>query len=187
MVVNRFAPFMDGPAGPDTPAEILVVEDDREIAEYLGRRALDYFDCPVLLASSLFEANAALDDHTPTVAIVDLLLPDGEATDLLLRLERDQVAAVSVITAAADSRRATLALRSGAADFLAKPFTDEQLNGMFERLHRRLAARDEAARLAKHADSVEQANQQLRLQINILCKDLVGGYQKLVARLTKAG
>ena len=185
MVSNRIAQYQPAEAEPGIQPDILVVEDDAEIAESIGRRALEYFDRPVLLAGSLFEANAAMDDRRPTIAIVDMLLSDGEATELLLRLERDGVPAVAVVTAAADIRRATLAMRTGAADFLIKPYTDEQLVATFERMHRKLAQHEAAERLRKHADAVEQTNQQLRLKIDILCKDLVAGYQKLVTRMTQ--
>jgi len=186
MVVNRIENLkFDAHPEPQAEAQILVVDDDREIADFLGRRALEYFDLPVLLAGSLSEAHAALDEHTPQIAIVDLVLPDGDGTDLLLRLERDNVPAVAVITAAANLARATLALQTRAADFLVKPHTDEQLNATFERLARRLAEHEAAARLAKHAAAVDDANQQLRMKIDILCKDLVNGYQKLVARMTQ--
>ena len=76
-------------------------------------------------------------------------------------------------------------MRTGAADFLVKPYTDEQLTAMFERLARRLAEHDEFIRLRRHAESLDATNQQLRLKIDILCKDLVGGYQKLVAQMAR--
>jgi len=186
MVINRTRrPPPDDPQQPSQPAhaDILIVEDDPETAESLGRRALEYFDRPAVLASSLFEAEAVLDEHTPRIVLVDMLLPDGDGTELMFRLARDGVPAVAVVTAAPSLYRATVALRTQAADFLVKPFTDEQLTAMFERLNGRLAQHDELCRLRRQADSNAEANRQLRMKIDILCKDLVAGYQKLVTQL----
>lgn len=173
----------DQAVGPEVQADILVVDDDRDLADFLGRRALDYFDKPVLLAGSLEEANAAIDDHRPKIVLVDMLLPDGEGTELLLRLEREGVPAYAAITGAPDVARATVALHTGAAAFIPKPFTDEQLDAAFERLARRLADHESADRLRRRADETDKINQELRGKIDILCKDLVSGYQKLVARV----
>lgn len=182
MVINRIESL---DAEQNVQPDILVIEDDEQIAHALGRQALEYFDKPVLLARSLFEANAALDEHTPQVVIADMLLGDGDGADLLLRLEADGVPAVAVVTAAPSIHRAATALRARSADFLIKPFTVEQVTAMFDRLARRLSEHEEITRLRRHAETVEAANQQLRIKIDILCKDLVAGYQKLVAHIAR--
>lgn len=186
MVTNRIKEhFRD--ADHSSATEILIVEDDREVAESLARQAVEYFDKPVVLAGSLAEAEAYLDQSTPSIALVDMLLPDGDGTELLLRLERENVGAVAVMTAAPSMYRATVALRTGAADFLVKPFTSRDVAGMFERLARRLADRTGVVRLREEVDRVKAHNDHLRMKIDILCKDLVGGYQKLVTRLAAPG
>ncbi|MDD4889467.1 MAG: response regulator [Phycisphaerae bacterium] len=186
MVSNRIDPlqFKNQPAAePEVQADILVVDDDLDLADFLGRRALEYFDKAVLLAGSLEEANAALDDHKPKIVLVDMLLPDGDGTDLLLRLQRDDVPAVAVVTGAPSLYRATVAMHARAVDFITKPFTEEQVTGAFERLARRLAEHEEVERLRLHAAVADEANQQLRMKVDILCKDLVHGYQTLVTRM----
>ncbi len=62
---------------------------------------------------------------------------------------------------------------------------DEQLTAMFQRLAGRLARADETARLRQQADADRRTNEHLRMKIDILCKDLVAGYQRLVAELTR--
>jgi DNA-binding response OmpR family regulator len=170
------------PAG-SAGGQILIVEDDPEIARALAEQAVKYFDRPAVIAASLFEADSYLDENRPAIVLLDMLLPDGDGSELLLRLHKEQVGAVAVITAAPSLYRATAALRTRAADFLVKPFTTRELEGTFERLARRLSDDGEVARLREQLRRSEKAQQSLRLKIDILCKDLVGGYQKLLAKM----
>jgi DNA-binding response OmpR family regulator len=165
--------------------EILVLEDDPEIGMMLAARAAQHFDRPVVIADSLEQARAYLDENTPAIALLDMLLSDGDGTELLGRLERDGVDAVAVVTGAPSMYRATLALRVGAVDFLVKPFRDEQLVGMFQRIERRLGERQETAQLKHRLAKADENQEALRLRIDILCKDLVDGYQKLVLQMTR--
>ncbi len=176
-----------GPQGPPRPqAAVLVVDADQSRGELLAASAVRYFDGPALVAASIEQSRAVLDDANwphPRVVLADMRLPDGDGSDLLLMLERKDVPAVAVVTAAPSFYWATVALRTRVADFLVRPFTDEQLTATFERLSRRLAQHDEQCRLREQAEHTARFNQHLRMKIDILCKDLVSGYQRLVARM----
>ncbi|MCG3180648.1 MAG: hypothetical protein BIFFINMI_03010 [Phycisphaerae bacterium] len=174
------------PVGP-ADGEILIVEDDEEVGRSLAEEATKFFNRPAVVAASLLEAEAYLDENHPVVVLTDMLLPDGDGTELLLRLQRDQVPAVAVITGAPSLYRATVALRTHAADFLVKPYNSRKLTAMFERLAARLNDDGETGRLREELRQARKTQESLRLKIDILCKDLVGGYQKLLAKVAGDG
>ena len=105
---------------------VLVVDDDRLIREVLGER-LDRRGYQVVRASNLAEAHAAIRDHTPDVAILDVKLPDGEGTTLLPLLAEEAGVPCIMMTAHGTVASAVEALRLGAEDFLEKPFSIDRL------------------------------------------------------------
>ncbi|MBT0962920.1 sigma-54-dependent transcriptional regulator [Denitromonas iodatirespirans] len=106
---------------------ILVVEDDPNLR--LGcQQALQLAGLTVLLADS---AEAALSEfaHTPLGALItDVRLPGADGMQLLRTvLRRDPGLPVVVITGHGDITLAVEAMRSGAYDFITKPFAPEHL------------------------------------------------------------
>ena len=66
--------------------------------------------------------------HRSSCLIVDVRMPGMSGLDLQARLDAEQIRIpIIFITAHGDERMRMQALRSGAADFLAKPFDDEVL------------------------------------------------------------
>src|SRR6185436_13587824 len=79
-------------------------------------------------AETIKEADAILARHAPDLLIVDVKLPDGDGLELLDRLRARGVGAPAiVVTAFGTVDRAVHAMRSGASDFLVKPFDNERL------------------------------------------------------------
>jgi len=99
---------------------VLVVDDDPEIREYLAL-ALDAPGCLVTVA----ETPAALDPAARyDVALVDLLLGDGETTEpLIARLSDEGVRVVVMTGLSPDAPPVQRARSAGAAAVLQKPFT----------------------------------------------------------------
>ena len=77
-------------AKPDTPAVFLVVEDSRFDQRRLVRtlRAAG-FDLPVVVATTLAQAHAALDAHRVAFVLLDNSLPDGRGVNFALELAAD--------------------------------------------------------------------------------------------------
>src|SRR2546426_641731 len=108
-------------------ARILVVDDDavvrRMLSDTLGRAG--YAVAP---ASSTTEALRVAADEEPALAIVDLVLPDGDGIELLgqLRAAWPTLPAL-VVTAYVEPRSIVEAMRRGAHDYLSKPLDPDVL------------------------------------------------------------
>jgi DNA-binding NtrC family response regulator len=106
---------------------ILVVDDDAVVRRLLGD-TLGRAGYTVVPASSAAEALRAAADEEPGLAILDLVLPDGDGIELLGQLKAawPSLPAV-VITAYVEPRSVVEAMRRGAVDYLAKPIDPEVL------------------------------------------------------------
>ena len=109
------------------PLQILLLEDEQNLAE-LVKDLLSADGHLLRRAASVAEARALLSGWAPDVLLFDVKLPDGDGIELLsaLRAEGLHLPAV-VMTAFATIDRAVEALKSGAYDFLVKPFDNERL------------------------------------------------------------
>ncbi|HEV8020845.1 MAG TPA: response regulator [Candidatus Lustribacter sp.] len=109
---------------------VLVVDDDKVLRRIIGTNLeLGGFD--VLSAPDGPSALALLDDHLPDVVVLDVVMPlmDGYAT--LGRIRRHATAShipVIVLTGAGpDSNDSVKSLEAGADDFIAKPFSPQEM------------------------------------------------------------
>jgi len=101
--------------------DILLVEDEEAHAELI-RRAFESASMAATLtvAGSLREARARLAESAPQLAIVDLLLPDGDGAELLPGEGKEASAPIVVITSHGDEHRAVEAMKAGALDYVVK-------------------------------------------------------------------
>jgi two-component system, OmpR family, response regulator len=107
---------------------VLVVEDDPDMRE-LERRALSYAGHDVLVAENGHEALRALETHRPAVIVLDVMMPGMDGlTFLLERMRRGIAVEVPVVCVSAGGPAvAGEALRLGAAEFVGKPVSLEDL------------------------------------------------------------
>jgi two-component system, NtrC family, response regulator PilR len=102
---------------------VLVVDDEQvvldSVRKHLRREA---YEIRTVLSGT--EAVEILDSGWPEVVITDLMMPGMDGLELLERV-RDSCPAIPVImiTGYATMRTALQALRQGAFDYIAKPFT----------------------------------------------------------------
>ncbi len=116
---------------------LLVVEDNEQLAELLtkGLRTAGY-ETDVL--SSLEEASTVLRTTFYAALILDLGLPDGDGLALLRDIRhRNNPIPVLVLTARGGLQDRVQGLRSGADDYLVKPFALEELVARLEAQLRR--------------------------------------------------
>jgi CheY-like chemotaxis protein len=131
--------------------KVLVV-DDEEIVLQSVRKVLKPDEEHEFLVDTALSATDGLDLMSRTkydIVVTDLMMPnvDGlEFTDRVRQLEPE--ARVIMITGYATMRTALQALRRGAFDYIAKPFTKEELRGVVKnaaRLRRMPEAKGEEA------------------------------------------
>lgn len=116
---------------------VLIVEDSAELAQLLSS-GLQSAGFEVDCLTTMSEAQDALSTTRYAALVLDLGLPDGDGTTLLRDLRRrgDPIP-VLVLTARGGVHDRVSGLRSGADDYLVKPFAFEELLARLESLLRR--------------------------------------------------
>ena len=112
---------------------ILVVDDERDVREMV-KTTLQENGYQVLEATDGVEAYAAAADaavaEKPDLIVLDLMLPKMNGFDVLEKLKENPQTSyipVVILTARGQSQDETRALRSGAADYMTKPWSAEEL------------------------------------------------------------
>src|SRR4029077_7810716 len=113
---------------------VLIVDDEKNIRHTL-RVCLEAMDANVVEAPSATGALEAIARRLFDVVFVDLRLGSESGLDLIPRLlaENPNVVII-VITAYATIETAVQAIRSGAWDYLPKPFTPGQIRHLLEKV-----------------------------------------------------
>jgi two-component system, OmpR family, alkaline phosphatase synthesis response regulator PhoP len=118
---------------------ILVVEDDRDIAELI-RHYLVRAGHSVEIAGSGAEVLPRARARMPDLLVLDLMLPGVHGLEVCQALRRDPASAhlpVIVVTARAEEADRVAGLELGADDYLTKPFSPKELVARVAALLRR--------------------------------------------------
>jgi two-component system alkaline phosphatase synthesis response regulator PhoP len=108
-------------------ASLLLVEDERNVAETLAER-LRAEGFQVRRADSVASARRAIDEAEADLALLDVGLPDGNGFELARHLrERAPRTAILFLTAHASPEDRIRGLELGADDYLGKPFNFREL------------------------------------------------------------
>ncbi len=119
--------------------KVLVVEDDSQLAELLVR-VLSEEGHAAELCRTLAEGRAKATAGPYDAIILDWMLPDGDGLTLCEELRRAQIfTPVLMLTARGEVADRVLGLRTGADDYLTKPFDIEELLARLFALTRRAA------------------------------------------------
>jgi DNA-binding NtrC family response regulator len=119
---------------------ILIIDDQISLLTVveIGLKQRDY---EVRTASSGKEGLEILDEFSPEVIVLDLMMPEMDGLETLdAILEIDPLAVVVMLTAHATVQSAVAAIKKGAYDYVQKPSSPEQMDQLLERAvdHRRL-------------------------------------------------
>ncbi len=122
---------------------ILVVDDDQAVRDSLAR-SLHYSGWEVSTASDGVEALARLSASRPDVVVMDVMMPrlDGLETTRSLRASGNDVP-ILVLTARDAVGDRVDGLDAGADDYMAKPFSFDELQARLRALTRRLRPAEE--------------------------------------------
>ena len=106
--------------------KILLVEDDGQIASYLGEllRA-EGFDTQI--AGSKKEASEYLLVQAFDLVLLDVSLPDGNGFSICAEIKKEYEVPVIFLTASGDEYSVVAGLDMGADDYIAKPFRPREL------------------------------------------------------------
>ena len=112
----------------DTPATVLVVEDDPTIADIV-KFTLEREGYSVLTAADARGAMTLVDACVPDMTILEISLPDGTGIDILrhLRVELRRVEPVLMLSGYHQEDMVVRALELGANDYVIKPFSPREL------------------------------------------------------------
>lgn len=120
---------------------ILVVDDSPEMRE-VAQRNLTSEGYEVLVAASVPDALSLLDSQAVDVVITDLKMPEVGGLDLVRHVRENlKDTEVMMITGHPSVRSAVTAVKTGAVEYLTKPFTDAELSEAIEKIIEKLLLR----------------------------------------------
>jgi two-component system OmpR family response regulator len=130
---------------------VLVVEDEVQLARHISR-AVTRTGHDAVAVHDGAEGLRAILEQQPDLVILDLNLPGMDGLDVLTKLKEARcMSRVIILTARGDVASRIRGLKTGADDYLAKPFSMEELLARIEALGRR-AATPTASNLLEVAD-----------------------------------
>ena len=117
--------------------KILVVEDDRGIADFIIPE-LEYEGFTVYLAVTGREALEKFESEKPDLILLDVMLPEINGLEVLRRIRSVSTVPVILETARGETIDKVNGLNLGADDYIAKPFETEELIARINALLRRI-------------------------------------------------
>jgi two-component system response regulator AtoC len=121
------------PPSPNSPAMMLVVDDELAMQRYM-RTLLEVEGHRVETANSGSYALEKLNQELkPDFVFLDLLMPGLDGLETLEQMRRlDSTLKVIMLSCVQDSRKVAQAIRLGALDYLTKPFSKQDLDEVME-------------------------------------------------------
>lgn len=131
---------------PDVQEDItvLVVDDEESLADLVAM-ALRYENWTVSVAHTAAAAVRAAKKTTPDIAVLDIMLPDGDGISLMKKLrESNPKLPVLFLTAKDAVEDRVQGLTAGGDDYITKPFSLEELVARIRGILRRVGMADTA-------------------------------------------
>lgn len=122
---------------------ILIVEDDNDINQMI-KELLQQNGYDTLQAFSGTEALLYMEREVPVAMILDLMLPGMSGEDVLVTVKKEHPEVAVIISSAKEDTKTRIELlRSGADDYIVKPFDVEELLARLEAVLRRSVQYDD--------------------------------------------
>jgi len=170
----------------DNSPHILIVDDDREIRDLLGR-FLQKHGLRVTTARDGREMRAALEDWSIDLIVLDLMLPGDDGLTLCRELRGRSKMPIIMLTAMGEETDRIVGLEMGADDYVAKPFNPRELLARIKAVLRRASERAEAqpaanGQTARFAGwTLDLARRRLESPAGTVVSLTTGEYELLVA------
>jgi two-component system response regulator AtoC len=105
---------------------VLIVDDEIAVRECI--KMILKNDYEVFLAKNAEEAFSQIEEHSPDVILLDIILPGVDGLKILERIKQnDPTITVVMVTATTAVKTALEAKKLGACDFVTKPFDIDEL------------------------------------------------------------
>jgi len=131
---------------------LLIVDDESSVRDVLAI-LFEGEGYDTETASSMDEARRALERGTYDIVLCDIMMPDGNGLDLLREIKsNDGKPAVIMMTAYTSTRSAIDAMKLGAADYVSKPFDNEELKIVVQKVLERSRLADENVYLRRELE-----------------------------------
>lgn len=151
--------------------KILVIEDDREAAEYL-KKAFSEAGHTADIAGDGETGFALADSGNYDVMVVDRMMPRRDGLSVIAALRsRGNTTPVLILSALGEVDDRVTGLRAGGDDYLTKPYAFSELLARVEVLNRRASAKETETiyrvgdlELDRLSHSVRRAGQEISLQ-----------------------
>src|SRR5699024_3706329 len=106
---------------------ILIVEDEIDLAQLiktsLHKEGFSHID----LAHTITDGWEQFNQNKPSLAILDIMLPDGEGYDLCKKIREISHVPILFLSAKSDEVDKVLGLAIGGDDYITKPFSPKEL------------------------------------------------------------
>jgi CheY-like chemotaxis protein len=147
---------------------VLIVDDDIWMQRILSKTLQSYGFKKTYLASNGFEGISLAVEHVPSLIVMDILMPElsGHLTLRIIKgIKHIKHIPVIMVSALSDTENLGLAVKSGTAGFISKPFTRatvfEKLVAIFGRDKLDMIARGEVQPFVNESDFFEPKDNEL--------------------------
>ncbi len=175
----------------DTSPHILIVDDNREIRDLVGR-ALTREGFRVAAVGDGKAMQRALADSRIDLILLDLMLPGEDGLSLCRRVRADSDVPIIMLTAKGEEVDRVIGLEMGADDYLAKPFGSRELiariRAVLRRSHRPPAPADtppEQPRYRFDRFVLNTENRELQRDDGVALPLSTGEYELLLAMVER--
>lgn len=135
LLPHQEADLQDSECEQDEPCRLLVIEDNHDIASYIGSQFEDHYS--VSYATNGEEGFRRAVELVPDIIITDLMMPELNGIDLCRQIRSNEIVShipIIVLTAKVSEEERLKGIEAGADAYLTKPFNTQELRIQVERL-----------------------------------------------------
>lgn len=107
--------------------KLLMIEDEVDVLE-INREYFESRNYETVCASTLAQARFQLEEHSPDLILLDVMMPDGSGFDFCTELRRKTNAPIIFLTCRDENESVVKGLLQGADDYVTKPYDLHVLN-----------------------------------------------------------
>lgn len=106
---------------------ILVVDDEADLRNIVQTALNKEGFTNVITAATVAEGIAAFKEYSPQIAILDIMLPDGEGFDICKKIRETSTIPILFLSAKSDEIDKIIGLAIGGDDYITKPFSPKEV------------------------------------------------------------